>query len=330
MANSTVSTAAYTTSAVARSGQAALTGDADALFLKVFGEMTLEAWEQVGVFHNHVTTKTIPYGKQATFPIIGRKREATYHTPGELVLGGLVEHNEVTINVDGVLYDSIFTAEIDELKNHFDTQAAYSRQLGESLSLKFDALAAQLTALAARDTTAPYTNGPIGKVLKNPVVTTDSDKLVSFAFASAQHIAENDIGGGSPKIFLKPAQYFLLAQNTKVLYKDYDGSASLRKGTVAELAGMEIVQVKGNRVPSTDLSADTSIPSQYRGDFTHTVALVSNPMAVGCLKVRGFKLVVNQQDDRFGHLMLASQVQGMGKLRKECAIEWRDDSAGTD
>lgn len=330
MANSTISTSAYTSSAVARQGQAGLTGDTSALFLKTFGEMILEAWEQTGVFQDHVTTKTIPFGKQATFPIIGRKREATYHTPGELVLGGLVEHNEVTINVDGVLYDSIFMAEIDELMNHYDVQAPYARQLGESLALKFDSFVAQLTALAAADSAAPFTNGPVGKVLSNPSVVTDADKLVQFAFNSAEHIAKNDIGGGTPRIFLKPAQYFLLVQNTKVLYRDFGGTADIGKGTVTELAGMQITQVKGDRLPSTDLSSDTSIPSQYRGDFTNLVALVSNPSAVGCLKVRGFRLTVQEQQDRFGTLLLASQVQGMGKLRKETAIAWKKTSGTTD
>lgn len=312
-----------------RPGQANGTGGTDALFLKVFGEQVLEAWEQTGIFQNFVTTRTIPYGRQATFPIIGRKRDATYHNPGELITGGNLNQNEITINVDGVLYDAIFVPEIDELMNHYEVQGPYARQLGESLALRFDAFASQLTALAARNATPPVTGLPVGLRLNNPAITTDADALVRFAFRTARHISENDVGGGTPRIVLRPAQYFLLVQNTKVLYKDYGGSADISKGTVAEVAGMEVVQAKGNRLPATDLSSDTTIPTQYRGNFTNTVALASNPMAVGCLRVRGFRMTVDQQNDRFGYLMVASQVQGMGILRQECAVEW-SNAAGTD
>lgn len=314
---------------VSRPGQQNGSGATDALFLKVFGEMVMEAWEQTGIYQNFVTTRTIPYGKQATFPIIGRKRDAQYHTPGELVTGGNLNSGEVVINVDGVLYDSLFVAEIDELMNHYEVQGPYARQLGESIALKFDAYASQLTALAARDTTPEVTGLPVGLVLNNPNVVTDADTLVRFAFRTARHIADNDIGGGTPRITLRPAQYFLLVQNTKVLYKEYGGSADISKGTVTELAGMEIVQAKGNRIANTDLSADTTIPAQYRGNFTNTVALASNPMAVGCLRVRGFKMTMDNQNDRFGTLMIASQVQGMGVLRQECAAEW-SAAAGSD
>lgn len=329
MANSSITTPAYTTASAARSGQQNLAGATDALFLKVFGEMVLEAWEQTGVFQDHVLTKTIPFGKSAQFPIIGRKREAQYHTPGELVLGGLVEHNEVAITIDGILYDSIFMSEIDELMNSYDVHAPYARQLGESLALKFDAYVAQLTALAAADTTPAFTGGPVGKTFKNPVVVSDADKLVQFAFASAQYIAENDIGGGTPKIFVRPAQYFLLAQHTKMLYADFGGTANIAKGTIGEVAGMQVVQVKGNRIPSTNLTGDANTPTKYQGDFSNLTALVSVPSAVGNLKVRGFKLTSTYQEDRFGTLMLASQVNGFGVLRKECAIAW-SKAPGTD
>lgn len=314
---------------VTRQGQINGSGDALATFLKVSGDMVLEAWEQSGIFQNFVTTREIPYGKQASFPITGRKRDARYHTPGELVTGGNMNQGEVVINVDGVLYESAFVAEIDELMNHYEIQAAISRQLGESIGLKFDAFAGQLTALAARDTTPEVTGLPTGLVLNNPSVSTDADTLVRFAFRSAQYIAENDIGGGTPRIALRPAQYFLLVQNTKMLYRDFGGTADIGKGMVSELAGMQIVQAKGNRIPNTNLTSDTSIPAQYRGNFTNTVALASNPMAVGCLKVRGFKMTLDQQNDRFGYLMLASQVQGMGVLRQECAIEW-SSASGSD
>lgn len=321
MANTVISTG-YT--GVSRPGQQNLSGDALALFLTKAGDMVLQAWEQTTVFDKHLMSMTVMGAKAHKFPIIGRKREAEYHTVGNLITGGVVEHNEVTISVDNPLFDSVFVAEIDELMNYFEVQAAYSRQIGESIALKFDAYAAQLTILAARNTTPPFTNGPIGKQVDTD--RTSSTSLVDAAFAAAIHIGENDIGGGDPKYFVRSAEYYLLVQDEKVLDKDYSGSANISKGTIQEVAGLEIVHVKGNRIPSTNLSADSSIPSKYRVDARETLGLISNPQAVGCLNARAMRLTLDQQNDRLGWLMIGSKVSGLGQLRSECAIEVYDST----
>lgn len=315
MAVTTVTTG-YTT-AVSRLGEA-VGGSSDPLelFLREFGEMVLQAWEEVNKFEKHCFQKSMTRGKSETFPIIGRKRDAFEHTPGALITGGDIEHNEVEITLDPILVDAVFVAEIDELMNHYDVRAPYARQLGESLSVTYDRRAAIMHILAARHSTPPYTNGPLGDVLDESDMDTNTATMIAALFDSAEHIVTNDISGSGIRAWFRPKQYYLLAQDQDLDKVQWSGSASITEGSVKRIAGIDLDW--SNHIPSTNVNTGNA---KYQGDFTKTVGIVSTPMAVGVLNRRGLRVVHKPQEDRLGHLIIASRACGMGKLRPECAIE---------
>lgn len=107
MANATVS----------RLGQANLSGDTDALFLKVFSGEVLTAFEEANVFDasKHMV-RSIAHGKSASFPVTW-KVTSSYHTPGVEITGGQVRHGERVITIDGLLIAPVFIANIDEAMN---------------------------------------------------------------------------------------------------------------------------------------------------------------------------------------------------------------------
>ena len=78
MANGAVNT-------VSRVGQINGTGNADALFLKVFSNEILTTFEEANVMKDLHTVRTISSGKEAQFPVIG-SAEAKYFSVGEDVL----------------------------------------------------------------------------------------------------------------------------------------------------------------------------------------------------------------------------------------------------
>lgn len=310
-----VVTTGYTTGAVSKPGSPTGGDDLD-LFLTEFGELVLEAWEEVNKFEKHTYQRNTTKGKSDTFPVIGRKRDAFEHTPGSLITGGTVEHNEVEISLDPILVDSAFIAEIDDLIAHYELRAPYARQLAESLSVAYDRRIAILSVLAARDATPPYTNGPVGLELIDNDYSTDADKMAAAMFDAATHIKENDIGGGQMRAFWRPKQYYLIVQSQKLDSVQWTGSADISSGTVKKLAGIDMDW--SNHIPLADITGGNT---KYRGDFRKTVAIVSNPMAVGTLNRRGLKVNSLPQPDRLGHLLIASRACGHGVLRQECAVE---------
>jgi hypothetical protein len=286
------------------------------LFLTEFGEMVIEAWEEVNSYESLTYKRNITSGKADTFPIIGRKRDAQEHSPGELILGGSVEHNEVVITLDKVLVDSAFIAEVDELMAHYDIARPYARQLAESLSTTYDKRVAIMHILAAREVTAPYTDGPLPGSYTDANARTDASKLEEAAFKAVEHIKTYDIGGGPLSYRLPWAQYLLLSRYAGIDSEDTSGAGNRSSGKVGLVAGIQPMAV--NHIPKTNIATGNT---KYQGNFTNTVGHISNEMAVGTLNRRGMKVVMKEQEDRLGTLLIASRFCGHGKLRPECAFE---------
>lgn len=286
------------------------------LFMRNFSDDVMEAYEQSFDFEGHSLVKHISAGKSDVFPIIGRKRDAADHVPGEIILGGTIEHNEREISLDNMTVDSVFIAEIDELMAHYGLSAPYSRQLGQSLSAVSNARIAQTMVLASRVTTPPYTGGPVPSYYWNAAVATDPAKLEDAAYEGVEYIRKNDIGGALPTFWVPWKQKLLMARYTGIDSEATSGSGNRATGDTGLIAG---IKMRGtNFVPNTNITTGLT---KYRGNFTTTVGVIANDMAVGTLKRRAKKVVMKTQDDRLGTLIIASQLEGHGYLRPECSFE---------
>jgi hypothetical protein len=295
-----------------------LTGGSDdkELFMKGYNDYLLEAWEETFDFENYTFVKHITAGKSDTFPIIGRKRDAQDHVKGEPIRGGGIEHNDKEITVDPVFYDAAFIADIDELMAHIPLVAPYARQIGESLASTANSRIARMMILASRNTTPDYTGGPVPDYYWDANVASDASKLEEAAFKGLEHIKENDIGGGKPAYWLPWQQQLLLARYTGIDTVDTSGSGNRAAGTVGQIASLD---VKGtNSIPKTNVTTGLS---KYQGNFSTTVGIIANKMAVGTLRMRGVTSTMTPQPDRIGTLLISHKIEGHGQLRTECAFE---------
>lgn len=297
-----------------RVGQVNGGGATDALWLKVFGGEVMAAFEETTVFLDKHNIRTISSGKSAQFPAIG-KTTAAYHTPGNEILGNAILHNERVITIDDLLISHVFIANIDEAKNHYDVRSTYSKELGNALSNTFDRNVAQVGVLAAR-AAATITGGNGGSALTNASMATDGDVLAAQIFAAAQKLDEKDVDENDRYAFVRPAQYYLTVQTTKVINRDWGGSGVYADGKVLKVAG--ISYVKTNHLPSTNIATG---PTAYQGDFTKTVALVMHKSAVGTVKLLDLKMESEYDIRRQGTLMVAKYAMGHGILRPESAVE---------
>lgn len=293
------------------------------LFLREFGEMVLEAYEETHDFKDGKTyVKTVSAGKAWAFPIIGRKRDAADHVPGEIVLGGTIEHNEVEISVDNITVDAAFIAEIDELLNHYALAGPYARQIGESLASVSNGRIARTAVLASRETVAPYTDGPLPSYAWHADMATDAAQIEQGIYDGVEHIRKFDIGGGKATSYFPWKQQLLVARYTGIDTVDTSGSGDRAAGTVGQIAGVGVMGT--NSIPNTNYTSDSF--AKYNGDFSTTIGVMFNQMAVGTLKRRGMKVVMKTQEDRLGTLLLGSQLEGHGKLRPECSFEFASAS----
>lgn len=293
--------------------------DKDALFLKVFAGEVLTAFSEKNVMMDKHQVRTIASGKSAQFPVTGNFA-ASYHTPGNEILGTSMNHAERVITIDDLLIAHTFIANIDEAKNHYDVRANYSRKLGEALANTADKHLFQNAILAAR-ASATVTGGNGGARITNANIGTDSEILLAAIFEAAQKFDEKDVPEDERYVFLKPAQYYKLAQNTKVLNKDWGGSGVYSDGKVFRIAGMTVVM--SNHIPSTNITTgvDAGTSARYAVDATTTVGVVMHKEAIGTVKLLDLAMEAEYDIRRQGTLMVAKYAMGHGILRPECAIE---------
>lgn len=313
--------------AASRPGQRALTGDPRALFLIEFGGMVIEAYDEVNDYDALRHVQHITQGKTDTFPIIGRKRDASEHEPGELILGGKVEHNDISISLDNMCYDSIFLPEIDELINHIEVRGPYATQLGQSLG----SLQAKRIAMMHINASRKYyvANVPTGVPQGQPApfyvwdanMKTSASVLESAFWSSKQFLLENDMSGQQINARLPHQQVLLLARQfgldpTTAIAKEGSGSGNRITGQLGQVVGMAVAGT--NHIPKTNITVG---PTKYQGNYSTTVGHIGNSMAVGSLERKSMQMTIKDQPERLGVLMIASQLNGHDVLRPECSIE---------
>ena len=315
---------------MSRPGQVNKTGAVDAMFLKLFLGEVLTAFDEKNIMKDLHMIRTIDHGKSASFPILG-KATARYHVPGTPILGfNQIAANERVINIDDLLIADVAIYDLEDAKNHYDVRGEYSKQIGAALAREFDKKTMRVAVKAAR-TAGIIDDEPGGSVIKGgATIATDADVLAEALFNAAQIFDEKDITVEDRNVILSPAQYYLLAQNTKVLNKDWNGSGSYSDGKIMKIAGITILT--SNNLPNENIASKTTGENNdYTGDFTNTVGLVLQKSAIGTVKLRDIQIQKSGNDFNIMYqatLMVAKMAVGHGILRPGCAIELSKEDAG--
>lgn len=303
---------------VLATGQINGAGATDALFLKVFGGEVLTAFEEACVVMDKHTVRQISSGKSAQFPATW-KVTAAYHTPGAEIVGQTSNVAERIINIDDLLVSSVFIAVIDEAKSHYETRSTYSMEMGRSLANQWDKNVLQIGVLAARAAaTVTGSDGGTSLTSATTLYRTSATDLAAGIFAAVQAMDEKNIPLDEEKnVFVRPAQYYLLAQATALTNRDWaDGGGNYAQGKILQVAGCPIR--KTNHLPITNINTGVAA---YQGDFSKTAALIMTKQAAGTVKLLDLAQEMQYDIRRQGTLLVAKYAIGHGILRPECAVE---------
>jgi hypothetical protein len=305
-----------------RLGQVRGAGDSRALFLDIFGGEVLTAFERNLSMRDKHMTRSITEGRSARFPATF-KVGTRYHTPGEEILGQVIQHNEVTITIDDILISDTFIANIDEAMNHYDVRSIYSNEIGLALAEAYDRNVTRVIGLAARTTQELFVGDGAGAALVNAAFNTTASTLFSGISQAKQTLEEKDVPVGTQPVFaaFRPAQWYLMARSDTAINRDLSGTnGSLAQSVLQTVDGVQIV--KSNALPfGVNESALSTIPAKYRANWTNTRGLVWVPMAAATVSLMDVQMESQYDMRRQGTLMLGKYLVGHGPLRAKCAVE---------
>ena len=298
-------------------GQANGAGADDALFLKMYGGETMASYNAANIMEKYHMVQTESAGKSFQFPVIGRANAVYWDGAAELE-GETISSNEVNITLDDLLYHDVFIRQIDELRDHVSKRQEFSKQQGEALANMFDANVLRTMVLAAR-AAATITGQESGTEIVDADAKTNGASLAASIFTAAQNMDEKFVPQGDRTCFVKPAQYYLLAQTTDVINRDWDGQGSYGSGLVHKIADIGIQ--KTVNLPDANDSADTGIPSKYRGDFSTTAAVITRPGAVRTVKLLGISTEMDYKTEKQATHLVSKMYLGSGINRPEESVE---------
>ena len=236
-----------------RPGQSNSTGDARALYLKLFSGEMFKGFQHNAIARDLVMRRTLQNGKSLQFIYTGHTK-AEYHTPGNSILGdsnGAPPVAEKTITVDDLLISSAFLYDLDETLSHYDMRSEISRKIGYALAQKYDRLIFRAITRGAR-AASPITKTnyvePGGTQIRVGTTTNASDAYSSSALVSAFYDAaaaldEKGVSQDGRVGVLNPRQYYELIQavgSNGLVNRDAQGTALQGGNGIIEIAGIKI------------------------------------------------------------------------------------------
>ena len=244
------------TTALTRPGQSNSTGDARALYLKLFSGEMFKGFQHETIARDLIMKRTLKNGKSMQFIYTGRTT-AEYHTPGNSILGnsdGAPPVAEKTITVDDLLISSAFVYELDETLAHYDLRGEISRKIGYALAEKYDRLAFRAIAKGARQASPITKNNfkePGGTQIRvgtgTAVNAYDAGLLVNAFYDAAAALDEKGVSSDGRVAVLNPRQYYSLINTVSsgvitsgLINRDAQGTALQSGQGVVEIAGIKI------------------------------------------------------------------------------------------
>ena len=234
-------------------GQANLSGDKRALYLKLFSGEMFKGFQNNTIARDLIMKRTLKNGKSLQFIFTGRTK-SEFHTPGNSILGdtnGAPPVAEKTITIDDLLISSAFVYELDEVLSHYDLRSEISRKIGYALAEKYDRLAFRAVARGARQASPITASGyvePGGTQIRVGATTNDSDayvaaNLVSAFYDAAAALDEKGVSSDGRVAVLNPRQYYELIQavgSNGLVNRDAQGTALQSGNGIIEIAGIKI------------------------------------------------------------------------------------------
>ena len=243
------------TSSLTRAGQSNSTGDARALYLKLFSGEMFKGFQHNAIARDLVMKRTLKNGKSLQFIYTGHTK-AEFHTPGNSILGnsdGAPPVAEKTITCDDLLISSAFVYELDETLAHYELRGEISKKIGYALAQKYDRLIFRSIAKGAR-LASPITKSgfvePGGTQIRltrsgvtNATAAYDSECLIAGFYDAAAALDEKGVSTEGRVAVLNPRQYYELIQavgSSGLVNRDVQGTALQGGEGIIEIAGIKI------------------------------------------------------------------------------------------
>ena len=305
------------------------TGDQLALFLKVFSGEVLTAFTRASKVMNNHMIKTIDSGKSTSFPVMGRGK--AHYLPAGANLDDLREaipHNEVVINIDGLLTSDVLITDIFEAMNHYDVRGEYAKQLGEALAIAADGATVAEIAKLVKANTENITGLGKGIVVEKTItggagINYETGKAVIDGLLemkakwTTQYVPEEERFA-----YITPEVESAIITSKDAINRDYGAVASIVDGNIDKLCGFKIIAVphlKAGGADKTGMLGTSPEGHEFPTDYAGALAVCAHRTAVATVKLKDLQLEHARRPELQADMIIAKNAVGHGGLRPEAS-----------
>ncbi len=305
------------------------TGDQLALFLKVFSGEVLTAFTRASKVMNNHMIKTIDSGKSTSFPVMGRGK--AHYLPAGSNLDDLREaipHNEVVINIDGLLTSDVLITDIFEAMNHYDVRGEYAKQLGEALAIAADGATVAEIAKLVKANTENITGLGKGIVVEKTFtggagINYETGKAVIDGLLemkakwTTQYVPEEERFA-----YITPEVESAIITSKDAINRDYGAVASIVDGNIDKLCGFKIIAVphlKAGGADKTGMLGTAPEGHEFPTDYAGALAVCAHRTAVATVKLKDLQLEHARRPELQADMIIAKNAVGHGGLRPEAS-----------
>lgn len=305
------------------------TDDQLALFLKVFSGEVLTAFTRASKVMNNHMIKTIDSGKSTSFPVIGRGK--AHYLPAGSNLDDLREaipHNEVVINIDGLLTSDVLITDIFEAMNHYDVRGEYAKQLGEALAIAADGATVAEIAKLVKANTENITGLGKGVVVEKTItggagINYETGKAVIDGLLemkakwTTQYVPEEERFA-----YITPEVESAIITSKDAINRDYGAVASIVDGNIDKLCGFKIIAVphlKAGGADKTGMLGTSPEGHVFPTDYAGALAVCAHRTAVATVKLKDLQLEHARRPELQADMIIAKNAVGHGGLRPEAS-----------
>ena len=320
------------TASLTRPGQSNATGDARALYLKLFSGEMFKGFQHNAIARDLVTKRTLKNGKSLQFIYTGHTK-AEFHTPGNSILGnsdGAPPVAEKTITVDDLLISSAFVYELDETLAHYELRGEISKKIGYALAQKYDRLIFRSIARGARAASPVSATNfvePGGTQVRIGTAAqasdaVNADAIVNAFYDAAAALDEKGVSGDGRVAVLNPRQYYALIKGVDgsgigqyLVNRDSQGDAIQSGKGVYEIAGIKIYK-----------SMNVPFFGEY-GTKLGGAASATNPALPAGSNLGSF-VQQSLEDARNSVAGINNEYGNQGNFSKSCGLIFQKEGAG--
>lgn len=255
------------------------TGEVNPLHIEEYGGAVESRFVKASMMRQFLKLKSVRGTDTVTNDRIG-KTSLQKVVPGVRPTSSAPEFDNISVRVDTMILARSNQHLLHDFQAHYDVRREIGMDHGKELGVFFDEAMLIQAIKAARivNGTAPgETPAPDG-FQSGTIVTLaaagdelDPDLLQRAIEDAVQQIEEKDVDLDGGVIFVRPAQWFALYRNDKLINSDYSlGNGDFAKGTVLNSVGLPLI--KTNRIPKAAITGHLLSNDSNNNAFDVTAA----------------------------------------------------------